>query len=250
MTSPSRGRGGRIAFFWPSDGLNEDEFRSFLPDGVALLTTLYAVSGELTTDSLEDDADLAPLVDAARRLPAAGVDVAALGDCAGSFILGREHERAMARAVAVELDRPATTMSGAIVAALRAFGARRVALAAPYAPEVVERLVAYLDEWGVEVTRHRGLDRPRETEIDALTPDDWHRAARAIASPAAEAIVLGGGGVRSAARLPAMEADLGVPVLAGPGALIWHACRLMGADATLSGRGRLFAEHGAEPVGP
>ena len=250
MASLIRRTAGRIGFLWPADGLNEDEFRIYLPDGVALLTTRYAVAGDLTAESFEADADLAPIVAAARLLAPAGIDVAALGDCAGSFILGREHERAMTRVVASELGRPATAMSGAMVAALRVLGVRRVALAAPYSPEVVDRLIAYLDGQGIAVTGHRALDHRSESTIDGLTPEDWHRVARAIARPPAEAVVLGGGGIRAAARLHAMEADLGMPVVAGPAALIWHACRLMAADVTRPGLGSLFSRHGATPVDP
>ena len=238
------GTTGRIGFLWPADGLNEDEFRSCLPEGVALVTVRYAVAGSLTTESLEADADLAPIMEASRRLAPAGVDVAALGDCAGSFILGSAHEQAMIRAVATELGGPATTMSGAIVAALRVLGVRRVALAAPYAPEVVERFVVYLDQQGIEVTDHHALGHRTESSIDGLAPERWHDAARSVAGPAAEAIVLGGGGVRAAERLEAMETDLGRPVVSGPGALIWHACQLIGADATRSGLGCLFSRHG------
>ena len=119
MEALIRGDAGRIGFLWPADGLNDDEFWSCLPDGVALLTTRYAVAGDLSAESFEADADLAPILSAARLLALAHVDVAALGDCAAGFILGREHERAMTRAVATELGRPATAMSAAIVAALR-----------------------------------------------------------------------------------------------------------------------------------
>ena len=248
MASAIRGTAGRIGFLWPADGLNDDEFWSCLPDGVALLTTRYAVTGDLTAESFETDADLAPILSAARLLALARVDVAAIGDCAGSFILGREHERAMTRVVATELGRPATAMSGAIVAALRVLGARRVALAAPYSPDVVDRLIAYLHGQGIEVTVHQALDHRSESTIERLTPEYWHRVARAIARPPAEALVLGGGGVRAAARLPAMEDDLGMPVVAGPGALVWHACRLMGSDATRFDLGWLFSRHGTAPV--
>ena len=239
-----RGSAGRIAFLFPADGLNDDEFWNYLPEGVALLTARYAVTGQLSAESLEADADLAPIRDAARLFTPADVDVAALGDCAGGFILGPRHEQAMIRAAATALDRPATAMSGAIVAALRVLGARRVALAAPYPREVVDRLVAYLDECGIEITTCRALDHLRESAIAGLTPADWHRTARALATPAADALVLGGGGIRAAAALDAMEAELGMPVVAGPGALIWHACRLIGVDATRPGLGRLFSKHG------
>ena len=250
MASSIRGTVARIGFLWPADGLNEDEFRSCLPDGVGLLTARYAVTGSLAADSLEGDADPAPIAAAARLLSPAGVDVAALGDCAGSFILGHAHEQAMTRAVATALGRPATAMSGAIVVALRALGVRRVALAAPYPAEVVARFIDYLDGRGIEVTSHRALGHLAESTIAELGPEHWYGAAKAVATPAAEAVVLGGGGVRAATGVDTMEAGLGIPVVAGPGALIWHACRLIGVDATRSGSGCLLSECGAAPVEP
>ena len=250
MASSIRGTVGRIGFLWPADGLNDDEFWNYLPDGVALLTARYAVTGSLEAEGLEADAAPAPIVAAARLVALARIDVAALGDCAGSFILGHEHEQAMIRAVAGELGKPATAMSGAIVAALRVLGVRRVALAAPYRPEVAARLIDYLDGRDIEVTSHRALGHRTESTIAGFAPEHWHGAAKAIAEPPAEAVVLGGGGVRAAAGVDAMEADLGIPVVAGPGALIWHACRLIGVDATRSGLGRLFSEHGAAHVEP
>ena len=63
-----RGSAGRIGFLWPADGLNDDEFWSCLPDGVALPTTRYAVTGDLSAESFENDADLAAILSAARLL--------------------------------------------------------------------------------------------------------------------------------------------------------------------------------------
>ena len=250
MGSSIPGTMGRIGFLWPADGLNDDEFRNYLPGGVALLTARYAVTGSLAAECLEADAAPAPIVAAARLVAPARIDVAALGDCAGSFIFGHEHEQVMIRAVADELGKPATAMSGAIVAALRVLGVRRVALAAPYRSEVVARLIDYLDERDIEVTSHQALGHCAESTIAELAPEHWHRAARATAEPSAEAVVLGGGRVRAATGVDAMEADLGIPVVAGPGALIWHACRLIGVDATRSGLGRLFSQHGAAHLEP
>lgn len=248
MASQLRGTLGRIGFLWPADGLNDDEYWNYLPDGVALLTARYAVAGGLSMEELESDTDLAEITTAARLLRLAKADVAALGDCAGSFILGPEREAAMLRAVSAEIRRPATAISGAIVAALRVLGARRIALAAPYSTAVVDRFLAYLDARGIEVVRHRALELHDEVGIAGLAPEHWHAIAREVSAPNADAVVLGGGGVRAAGSLDAMEADLGLPVVAGPAALIWHACRLIEVDATRAGLGRLFAAFGAAEV--
>ena len=64
---------------------------------------------------------------------------------------------------------PATTTSTALVTALHALGARRVALATPYESPVMERLSAYLAEHGITAVSCVGLGLNRDWEISTLT---------------------------------------------------------------------------------
>ena len=235
----------RIGFLWPCDGRNDDEFQRCLPAGAALLTARYRVSGALGVAALEADAKPGPLAAAADLLRLADVAAAALGDCAAGFVRGPAHERALIDAVSRTLGRPTASMCDSIAAALRALGAGRVALVAPYPEPVAARLAAYFAERGFAVVRTLAVGLADEEEIGARTAEDWRGTARLAVAPDAEAVVLGGGGVRAIDRLEAMEEEFGRPVVAGPAALMWRACGLAGVDATRPGCGRLFAECGA-----
>ena len=236
--APLRGSRGRIAFLWPADGRNDDEFWNYLPPGVALLTARYPVRGGLTPDDLLADADPAILGHAAGLFRHVPVDVAALGDCAGSAIAGRAGAEALAAAVTRVLHAPAVTMMAAILEALAALDAGRVALVAPYGAEVVARIEAFLVSGGVTVRHARALDAASEAGIGDRPPEAWARIAAATRRDGADAVLLAGGGIRIAAACEALEAALKTPVVAGPAALMWSACRRIGVAPT--GPGRLF----------
>ena len=248
MTTMVRGDRGRIGFLLPADGLTDDEYWSCLPDGVALLAARYLVAGGLSLEELESDTDIGPILDAVELIRQARADVAALADCAGAVVGGLDYERDLVDRVAAKLGGPATSTPRAIAAALQALGARRIVLAAPYFDVVVERFAEFLAESGIETVASKAIAFAAETEIADLGPERWRTIAGEVDRPDADAVVLGGGGIRAAAALDATERDLGKPVVAAPSALIWHASRLAGADATRAGLGRLFSECGTAPA--
>ena len=235
MTSMVRGDRGRIGFLLPADGLTDDEYWSCLPDGVALLAARYLVAGGLSLDELESDTDIEPILGAVELIRQAKADVAALADCAGAVVGGLAYERDLVERVEATLGRPATSTPRAIAAALQALGARRIVLAAPYLDVVVERFAEFLAGFGIETVASRAIAFAAETEIAELGPEQWREIARDEDRPDAGAVLLGGGGIR---------------VVAAPAALIWHASRLAGADATRAGLGRLFSACGTAPPGP
>ena len=249
MTTTVRGDRGRIGFLLPADGLTDDEYWSCLPDGVALLAARYLVAGGLTLEELESDTEIGPILDAVELIRQAQADVAALADCAGAVVGGLEYERDLVHRVEARLGGPATSTPRAIAAALHALGARRIVLAAPYLDIVVERFAEFLAGFGIETLESRAIAFAAETEIADLGPERWRAIAGEVDRPEADAVVLGGGGIRAAAALEAIERDLGKPVVAAPAALIWHASRLAGADATRSGLGACSPTAAPHPRG-
>jgi maleate cis-trans isomerase len=90
-----RGVAGRIGFLFPGDGLNDDEYWSWLPDDVAWLTARYPGTlpdQPLNRATFAASADTGPMVAAARILAEAHPQVIVTGDHAGSFILGHGHD--------------------------------------------------------------------------------------------------------------------------------------------------------------
>ena len=216
MTLIVRGDRGRIGFLLPADGLTDDEYWSCLPDGVALLAARYLVAGGLSLEELESDTDIGPILDAVELIRQARADVAALADCAGAVVGGLDYERDLVERVEGKLGRPATSTPRAIAASLRALGARRIVLAAPYLDVVVEKFAEFLAGFGIETVGSKAIAYAAETEIAELGPEQWRAVAREVDRPGADAVVLGGGGIRAAAALDGTEGDLGKPVVAAP----------------------------------
>ncbi len=244
-----RGSAGRIGFLFPGDGLNDDEFWSYLPDGVAWLTARYP--GTLPDQPLNQatfaaSADLGPMVAAARVLAEAHPDVIVTGDHAGSFILGLGHDLVQAEAIATASGaRTGSTPSTAIVAALKSLGLNRVAITSPYDAEVTAAGCAFLQGHGIVVVNEARRSFADETGIAGQEAAFWEAAAQAADHSDAQAIVLMGGGLRTGGSVARLEATLGKPVIAATAALVWHACALLGANPSRPHLGRLF---GAPPA--
>jgi 4-aminobutyrate aminotransferase-like enzyme/maleate cis-trans isomerase len=226
-----RGDLGRIGFLWPGDGLNDDEYWRYLPDGVAWLTQRYPGTlpdQPLNRATFEASAGLEHMVAAARVLAEAHPDVVAIGDHAGSFIMGPGHDLTQVRAVALACGAPVgTTPSTAIVAAMAHLGVTRLAVASPYDEAVTAAGVDFLRASGVDVVACHQAGFDDELAIAGTVAEVWADMARQADRAGAQAILLMGGGLRLGGLIPRLEAELGKPVLTAPAALVWHACRLL-----------------------
>jgi 4-aminobutyrate aminotransferase-like enzyme/maleate cis-trans isomerase len=239
-----RGFAGRVGFLFPGDGLNDDEFWSYLPEGVAWLTARYPgtlLDQPLNHATFAASADLGPMVAAARILAEARPDVIVTGDNAGSFILGLGHDLVQAEAIAAASGaRAGSTPSTAIVAALKSLGLNRVAITSPYDADVTAAGRAFLQGHGISVVSEARRSFADETGIAGQEATFWEEAAEAANHPDAQAIVLMGGGLRTGGSVAQLEALLGKPVIAATAALVWHACALLGAHKPRPHLGRLF----------
>ncbi|WP_395661082.1 aminotransferase class III-fold pyridoxal phosphate-dependent enzyme [Aestuariivirga sp.] len=240
MTRPQR-----IAFIWPNDGLNDDEFWAYVPPGVSWLTTRYPGTLEghgLDRETFLASAELGPMIAAARLMRPLRPDVVALGDHAGSFIKGIGGDEAQAAALAEAAGAPhATTPATAMVAALRHLNARRIAVTSPYDREVTDAGIAFLEAHGFEVVAVERESLTDEHEIASRDAWAWRDLALKADHREAEAIALFGCGIRTAGMLPDLEMAAGKPAVPATAALVWHACSLAGMRPSKPGLGRLFA---------
>lgn len=115
------------------------------------------------------------------------------------------------------------TTSGALVEALTALGARRVAIGSPYDAELTRRLARFLAEAGYEVVggAFLGLD-DKIAQVDARSV---YQLAQAADSAGADAVFLSCTNLRTFDVLAAAERDLGKPVLSANQVSMWAALR-------------------------
>ena len=177
------------------------------------------------------------------KLAEAGASVISLMGTSLSFYRGAAFNRSLTEAMARATGLPCTTMSHAVVRALRTLDARRVALATAYVSDVNDRLEDFLREEDFDVqTCHSlgisGVDAMARVSTDTLVA--LCEAALADA-PGAQAILLSCGGLLTLEAIAIVEARHGVPVVSSSPAGFWDVVRLGGNDPAAAGKGRLFA---------
>jgi arylmalonate decarboxylase len=182
------------------------------------------------------------VLDRARELRAAGAEVISLMGTSISFYRGPEFTESLRAAMQEATGVPCTTMSHAIVAALRRLGIRRVAVATSYIAELNDKLVAYLQHAGFEVTAIAGMSITGVKEVGEVSTKALVDLSRKVylQDPTAEGIFISCGGLLTLDAIRQLERELGLPVTASSPAGFWDVVRLGGWDPRSEGFGRLF----------
>jgi maleate cis-trans isomerase len=183
---------------------------------------------------------LAGLDSPARALAAVKPTVVVLAHTGVSYVNGFANESALGERLASQGRATPLTAAGAITAALRHLGAKRLALGTPY-PEVIGALGrAYWEAAGFVVVSHRRLEGV--TNIYAETSERAYQLARQADTPDADVVLLSGTGLPTLDVLEPLERDLAKPVISSVQASFWQALRLAGVRQAIPGFGRLLRE--------
>jgi arylmalonate decarboxylase len=198
--------------------------------------------GEISTRGYTEVID--SVVEKAVALKAEGVSAVSLMGTSLSFFRGADFNAQLQAEMARATGLPCTTMSNAIVGALRQLGVRRVAVATAYIDEVNAHLRRYLEQSGFELLALQGLaisdvqavgQVPTQVLVDlCLRVFD--------AQPGADGILISCGGLVTLDAVREVEARLQVPVVSSSPAGFWDLVRTAGLDTRSAGQGRLFAE--------
>jgi len=182
------------------------------------------------------------ILDKARELRAAGAEVISLMGTSISFYRGPEFTESLRAAMQEATGVPCTTMSHAIVAALRRLGIRRVAVATSYIDELNDKLVAYLEHAGFTVTAIEGMSITGVKEVGEVSTRALVELSRKVylRDTTAEGIFISCGGLLTLDAIQQLERELGLPVTASSPAGFWDVVRLGGWDPRSKGFGRLF----------
>lgn len=234
---------GKIGLIVPSTNtINEPEFSRMAPEGVTIHTARVLLLGKATNESYFEMANA--LGRAAKELATAEVDVVAYGCTSGSIICPLPE---LLADMSNETGTPATAAAGAVVHALRALGAKRVAVATPYVRFVNDSEQKFLEDYGFSVTSLHGLELGETQEerrgIGRVPPGHVYAMARKVDRPDADAIFISCTNLATLDVIADIERDLGKPVVTSNQACFWACMRLMGLSTPVSGYGRLLEEH-------
>src|SRR5574341_1782358 len=224
----------RVGFIVPSwNTVMEYETARMAPPGVSLHFARIPHTSD-AEEVLLKMIDEAPHV--AETLAHAKVDAICFGCTGGSFVRP-DADREIAQRIREHTGVPAATTSAALVEALKAVGARRVAIASPYPVWLNERLAGLLKRNGLEVLAARGLgdDRPAK-----YPPQQAAELAREANVPEADAVFISCTNFRSLEVIGSLEAELEKPVISSNTSALWKMLRMVGNGTAVRGAGQLF----------
>ncbi len=199
----------------------EPELARLAPEGVTFHSARTPVRGMPSQESLEEMARGTEA--AALDLASAEVDLILYGCTSGSFMTDREQLIALLEALT---GTPVTTTSQAVLAALRALGAKSVALATPYRKFITEGEVAWLEAEGFRITSAIDLDMG-ETEaerpgINRIPPEVAYSLGREADRPDADVLFLSCTAMANLPVVEALERYCGKPVITSNLASAWQ----------------------------
>ena len=158
---------------------------------------------------------------------------------AASFTRGVGYDTDIISRIEAGSGAPATTTSTAAVAALRALGVKKLAVAAPYEDEACERLRRFMSDSGFDVVSLKNLGLSG-MDIGEVSDDRVHALGMEAMVQEADGLFISCTALRTIEVVEALENDLGRPVVSANQATMWHALRIGGIDTTLDGLGQLY----------
>lgn len=245
---------GQLTLLMPHSDVEPDsEWFRLAPEGVSVQAMrvrwvgVKGPSGALTRTggdaarSFVESPLMGDAIDALVETPLARPQAIGLCFTGSSYVLGPDGDLALQR----NLERrargvPVALTCLAAVAALRALGARRVALVhPPWWPEDMDRLGAdYFRRQGFDVPFHARA--PLRADRGNIHPGPLYEWTRANVPPEADAVFIGGNGMRTIGAIQALEAVLRKPVVTSNQVTFWAALRRAQIHAPVVGYGQLF----------
>lgn len=138
---------------------------------------------------------------------------------------------------------PAVTSAQAVGRAVRALGARRIAIVSPYSEAVNARAAHYFrTKHGLEALALEGFGATDAYAIGKLGPENARAAFARIDRPEIEVFVVPGGNFPTMPSISAWERELGKPVVTTNQASFWAMLRAFDGADRLPAFGRLLAE--------
>lgn len=143
---------------------------------------------------------------------------------------------------------PVTSSAGALVRTLQALGARRVAMVAPYLPDLTKAVSDYIAGSGIAVQDVIGLGVADNLEVGRLDTRKLPELARSLDLAGVDAIVLS-----ACVQMPSLDAvqevedELGLPVVTAATATAYEILGALGHAPAIAGAGRLLAGRASAP---
>ena len=218
----------------PPEGL------AMYPTGVRFITTDVGLK-TMTPEGY--DAVIDRIGPAGEKLAAQGANAVVLMGTSLSFYKGAAFNERLTETLKKATGLPVTTMSTGVVEGLRTVGAKRVVAATAYDEEVNHRLRVFLQESGFEVLGLKGLGIEKVEDVDRVTQDGLLKFCVGVrqTQPAANAILVSCGGLRTLEILAPLEQQGHIPAVSSTPHALRAGVRLLGLSGRAPGFGTLLS---------
>lgn len=222
---------GRIGLIVPcSNSTFEPEMKAMCPEGVEIYATRIAF-----TPDVQGLRDMRQHVSrASRELAAEGLcGIIVFGCTVGSMIEGEGYDEKICGEITAETGVPAIAATTAVIAALKALGVSRIAVATPYTRRINEIEEKALLSYGVQVVDIKGYHEDvadihfTNKMIGDLHEEDAFAFARSVDREDAECVFISCTNFRTIGIIGRLEADLGKPVLSSNLCTAWFALKTL-----------------------
>jgi maleate isomerase len=157
----------------------------------------------------------------------------------GSLVKGIGYEQELAARLEGATGIKPITTGAALLAALRALGARRLVIATPYSSEMNAIEQKFLEDNGYEVLAIKGLEYLDPRAMPKVRPDEMYHLTGEVFDPAADTIFVSCTGLGIIESLPLIESDFQRQTIGSIQVTLWHTLRTLGLHDRLP-LGRLF----------
>lgn len=209
-----------------------------MPEGVALYTSRIANSPQITPDTLA--AMGVSLTETAQRLlPNDTLDVLAYGCTSASMVLGPDSVNN--RLLAAKPDALPTNPASAAFTALKALGAKRIAVLTPYTADVNGYVAEGLQKGGFEIAVFGSFNEPMDPVVASIDKASLKHAIQTLTEKhTVDAVFVSCTSIRLMDCVAEIEREMRVPVTSSNHAMAWHMLRLAGIDTKFPDMGQLY----------
>jgi len=175
-------------------------------------------------------------------LGTAKVELVILAQTSAS-LFADDYDEMVTRRMSAGARVPAITSAQAVGRAVRALGARRIAVVSPYSEAVNERTARYFQsKHGLETVALEGFGATDSYAIGQLGPENAREAFARIDRPEIEVFVVPGGNFPTMTSIAAWEQEFNKPVITTNQASFWAMLRAFNTGDRLPTFGRLLAD--------
>src|SRR5882724_3958942 len=198
---------------------------------------MTSTPGRTFSPSRDEDIDYQ-----ARLLGTAKVELVILAQTSAS-LFADDYDDVVTRRMSAGAGVPAITSAQAVGRAVRALGARRIAIVSPYSEAVNERASRYFEKkHGLATVALEGFGATDAYAIGKLGPQNARDAFARIDRPEIEVYVVPGGNFPTMSSVVAWEREFKKPVVTTNQASFWSMLRAFDSADRLPAFGRLLAE--------